>query len=364
MNKPFQTGSRNIIETILVILLLLSLFLALYDVLKVFFTILTFALIFSVSFADVFEKLATLLKGRRKLAAVIYSIVLIGIIAFPLIYFLSVLREHVREAIAWVNQVKANGLPPLPSWIANLPFVGGDISAFWTQLQHSPKDVIANHEDKVKTTLHHLLNSGIGMLGTALQFIVGIIISAFFLSAGEKMLTPVKSAAQYLLGRRDGLSLLRATTQAIKGVSIGVIGTALIASVVSWIGLTIAGVKFALILSALIFFLVLIQLGPLLVWIPLVIWSAVDGYTGMTIFLIIYGIALLIIDALLKPILIARSGGKLPFLVLFLGVVGGLAAWGFTGMFKGAIILAIFYTVFNSWLEGKAKPVAGRRTVQ
>jgi predicted PurR-regulated permease PerM len=163
---------------------------------------------------------------------------------------------------------------------------------------------------------------------------------------------------QHLLGKRDGLSLLRATAQAIKSVSIGVMGTAFIASIISWVGLLIAGIHYAyaVLLAALIFFLVLLQLGPLLVWVPLVIWTASQGHTGMTIFLIIYGILLLIIDALLKPVLLAKSGGKIPFLVLFLGVVGGLAAWGFTGMFKGAIILAVFYTLFNSWLEKSTIP--------
>ncbi|MGF6928765.1 putative PurR-regulated permease PerM [Chitinophaga sp. W2I13] len=72
----------------------------------------------------------------------------------------------------------------------------------------------------------------------------------------------------------------------------------------------------------------------------------------MTLFLAIYGTGILIGEAILKPLLIAKSG-KLPFLVLFLGVIGGMAAWGFTGMFKGAIIVAVFYTVFNSWLLRK-----------
>jgi len=43
---------------------------------------------------------------------------------------------------------------------------------------------------------------------------------------------------------------------------------------------------------------------------------------------------------------------------LFLGVIGGVAAWGFTGMFKGAIILAVFYTVFTSWLESKKNRIS------
>jgi len=150
--------------------------------------------------------------------------------------------------------------------------------------------------------------------------------------------------------------LLAAITQAIKGVSIGIMGTAFIAAVLAWIGLSIAGITYSLVLAGLVFFLVLIQLGPLLVWVPLVIWTAIQGHTGVTIFLIIYGAGLLLIDTVLKPILIAKSGGKIPFLVLFLGVIGGLAAWGFTGMFKGAIILAVFYTLFTSWMAGKNSP--------
>ena len=356
MNKyiPPGPGSRSMIETILVLFLLASLMLALYDVLRVFIGVLTFALIFSVSFAGPFEKLVKLFNKRRSLAAVVYSVLLLAIIALPFVFIISAFRNHLRGAIAGLNDIKTNGLPPLPTWIPRLPLVGEEIASFWGQLQNSPKETIAHHEEQIKVALRHVLTSGAGLLGTILQFIIGIFISAFFLAAGDKILSPIKSTMQHLLGRRDGLSLLRATTQAIKSVSIGVMGTALIAAIISWIGLAIAGISFALGLAALIFFLVLIQLGPLFVWIPLVISTAVQGHTGVTIFLTIYGVVLLLIDGFLKPILIAKSGGKLPFLVLFLGVIGGLAAWGFTGMFKGAIILAVFYTLFTSWLEKKS----------
>ncbi len=358
MNEKIQPGSRTIIETILVLILLLGLLLALYDVLKFFFGVLTFALIFSVSFYAPFEKLVRLFKNKRKLAAFFYAILLTAFIALPVFYIISALRGHLKELITATSEIKTNGLPPLPAWISRAPFIGAKINSFWLELQNSPKEVIALHEEQIKEGLRHVLRSGAGMFGTVIQFIAGIFISAFFLASGEKMLVPVQSAMQHLLGKRDGLSLLVATAHAIKSVSIGVMGTALIAAFISWIGLTIAGVSFALGIAALVFFLVLIQLGPLLVWIPLVIVTVMQGHTGMAVFLTIYGIGLLLIDALLKPYLIARSGGKLPFLVLFLGVIGGLAAWGFTGMFKGAIIVAIFYTVFTSWLEKKDDTVA------
>jgi predicted PurR-regulated permease PerM len=357
MDKYLQGGSRNTIETILVLLLLLALMWALYDVLRVFFGVLTFALIFSVSFTWPYEQLVRFLGNRRKVAAVIYSLLLLGVVALPFIYIISSLASHVKEAIGWIGQIRENGLPPLPHWITSLPLVGEDIATFWQQLQDSPKETIALHGEQLKGALRRIMSSGAGMLGTTFQCITGIIVSAFLLASGDKALDPVKSALARLLGRRDGLSLLRATTQAIKSVSIGVIGTAFIAAVLSWIGLTIAGIGLALMLSALVFFLVLLQLGPLIVWVPLVIWVATQGHTGTTIFLIIYGIALVVVDALLKPVLIAKSGGKIPFLVLFMGVIGGLAAWGFTGMFKGAIILSLFYTLFTSWLERKGDRV-------
>ncbi|TDX00875.1 AI-2E family transporter [Dinghuibacter silviterrae] len=351
MDKYLQGGSRSAIESILVLLLLLALMWALYDVLRAFFGVLTFALIFSVSFAGPFEAMVRLLGNRRKIAAVIYSLLLLGIVALPFMYIIAALRSHVKDAIVWIEQIKENGLPPLPHWIQRLPYVGDELSSFWQELQDSPKDVIASHSEQLRGALRRILTSGAGMLGTIFQCITGIVVSAFFLASGEKALDPIKSALTRLLGRRDGLSLLRATNQAIKSVSIGVMGTAFIAAILSWVGLTIAGIGFAIMLSALVFFLVLLQLGPLIVWVPLVIWSATQGHPGTTVFLIIYGIGLLVVDALLKPVLIAKSGGRIPFLVLFIGVIGGLASWGFTGMFKGAIIVSVFYTLFTSWLE-------------
>ena len=342
--------SRSAIETVLVLLALLALMVALYDVLRVFFGVFTFAIIFSVSFAVFFEKLVNVLGKRRKLAAVIYSVLLITIVALPFIYIIASLSRHVKEVGNWVSDIKTNGVPPLPDWIVKLPYVGNDIAGFWQRMQENPKETVALHGPQIRAVLQHIVSSGAGMLGVALQFIAGIIVSAVLLAGGDKILQPIYRSITHLLGEKDGPALINTTAQAVRGVAVGVMGTAFIAAIISWIGLAIAGIPFALGLSALIFFLVLIQVGPLVVWIPLIIWLFAQGHTGWAIFIAIYTVVLMIIDSVLKPILIARSG-KLPFLVLFLGVIGGLVAWGFTGMFKGAIILAVFYTVFTSWLE-------------
>lgn len=350
MNTSSHPSSRNIIETVLILLLLIVLLYALYDVLRVFFGVFTFAIIFSVSFSGLFEKMAKRFKNKRTLIAIIYTILLLAIVAQPFLYIISAFTHHVKEMAQTVNDIKSNGLPPLPEWIVNLPFVGENISSFWQSVKDNPKEMMALHEVQVKNLLQHIITGGAGVLGTTFEIIAGIIISAIILVKKEDILKPVYSIMRHLFGSADGQSLLNAIGQAVRGVSIGVMGTAFIAAILSWIGFVIAGIPFALGLTALVFFLVLIQVGPLLVLIPLVIWLFAEGHTGMAIFMIIYTVLLMVVDSILKPLLIAKSG-KLPFLVLFIGVIGGMVAWGFTGMFKGAIILAVFYTIFNSWLE-------------
>ena len=350
MNTLLQGKTRGFIETALALLLLLILLFDLYTVLSVFFGMFTYAIIFSVSFAKLFERLVVLLKNKRKLAAFLFALVLIAIIALPFVYIISALSDYAAKAQQWITDAKTHGVPALPEWIAGIPFLGKKMADFWHQLQGDPATTIASYEPQIKSTLQRLISGGAGMVGATLEFILGIIVSAVLLASGKKVLEPVYAIMDNIVGERDGSALVDATGRAVKGVAVGVMGTAFIAALFAWIGFAIAGISFAVGLAALTFFLVVIQVGPLLVWLPVAIWLGTHGQTGWAIFISIYGLVVLMgIDNILKPILIAKSG-KLPVLVLFLGVIGGMVTWGFTGMFKGAIILAVFYTILNSWL--------------
>ncbi|MES2113326.1 MAG: AI-2E family transporter [Bacteroidota bacterium] len=348
-NKPI---SKSLVETVLVVLLFLGLLYALFQVLEVFSGVLTFALVFAVSFSYPYGKLVAWFRGRRKLAGVVYSVSLIAVIALPFIFLISALSRHVRELVGWIGTVQRQGLPPLSDKITNLPLVGDAIASFWKDLQQSPKEVVHIHGRDLSVLLHHLVTGGLSVIGVAVQLILGIIISAFLLERGDYVLLPVKDTLNNLLSRQEGSELLEAITQAVRGVSIGVMGSAFIAAFVCLTGLLFAGIPFAVGLSALIFFLCVIQVGPLIVWIPLAGWEYLQGHNSAVVILAVYTVIILVIDFVVKPVMIAKSG-KLPFLVLFLGVIGGLSAWGFTGMFKGAIITSVFYTIYTSWLERK-----------
>lgn len=286
---------------------------------------------------------------------------LIIVVAVPLIFIFSALSKNIKPVIDWINYVAVNGLPSLPQSVANIPLIGKEIAKLWNQYHNDPRQIISDHHEQFQAISKQAMTGGLSILATMLDIIIGIIISAVLLVKRKEILTGILLPLERLLGSRSAKTLLLATTMAIRGVSIGVMGTALIAAIIAFIGFAIAGVPLALLLSVLIFFLVVLQIGPLPVWIPLIIWMSTQDHPGKVIFLIIWGIILLVIDYIIKPILIGKSGGKLPFLVLFLGVIGGLAAWGFTGMFKGAIILAVFYTIYNSWLKNVSKTGASHR---
>jgi predicted PurR-regulated permease PerM len=350
MESQLKGSSKSFIETALGFVFLLILLFAMFTVLHPFFGVFAYAIIFSVALANPFESLVRLLKGKRKLAAFIYAVLLIAVVAVPFIFLVSVISNYVQQAEDWITNAKVNGVPPLPEGVGDWPFVGKKIAAFWTQMETDPKATINLYEPQIKATLQHLLHGGAGIIGATLEFVVGIIISAILLANRKSILPPIYATMSRIAGEKDGPNIVDASGRAVKGVAIGVMGTAFIAALAAWIGFAIAGISFAVGLAAITFFLVVIQLGPVLVFVPVAIWLGMQGQTGWAIFVGIYGVVVLMtIDNILKPILIAKSG-KLPILVLFLGVVGGMVAWGFTGMFKGAIILAVLYTIINSWL--------------
>jgi predicted PurR-regulated permease PerM len=357
MNSILQTRPRGFIETALALLLLLALLFDLYKVLGVFAGVFTYAIIFSVSLAKPFESLVGVLNNKRKLAAFIYAVILIAVIALPFIYIISALSDYAAQAELWFKDVSVNGIPALPDWAAGIPFIGRKITAFWQGLQADPAAALTTYEPKITAILQRLISGGAGIVGAVLEFIVGIIISAILLATGEKVLQPLYGIMKKIVGESDGPPLVDATGRAVKGVAVGVMGTAFIAAFFAWIAFAIAGISFAIGLAALTFFLVVIQVGPVLVFVPAAIWLFTTGQTGWGIFISIYTLVVMIpIDNVVKPMLIARAG-KLPILVLFLGVIGGMVTWGFTGMFKGAIILAVFYTILNSWLGKKPNDV-------
>jgi predicted PurR-regulated permease PerM len=128
-------------------------------------------------------------------------------------------------------------------------------------------------------------------------------------------------------------------------------------TVLAGLGLAIAGVPFAALLSAVILMFCIAQLGPMLILLPAVGWLYWTGDTTWATILLVWSVVVGSLDNFLRPILI-KKGADLPLLLIFSGVIGGMLTFGLIGIFVGPVVLAVTWTLLLAWIEdalGKAE---------
>jgi len=192
---------------------------------------------------------------------------------------------------------------------------------------------------------------------TLLEFLLAVIFTGILYVTGENI-TGLGQRFATRVGGKSSLDLLPVAVQTIRSVAFGVIGTALVQAVLSVGSFVIAGVPGVAVLGLFCFVLAMLQIGTGLVWLPTAIWLAYQGQKGWAIFIVVSGLCINIMDNFIKPYLISRQGAGIPTILIFIGVLGGLLAWGFLGIFLGATLLAIGYTVLRSWLNQAASAAA------
>jgi predicted PurR-regulated permease PerM len=187
---------------------------------------------------------------------------------------------------------------------------------------------------------------GRGVIELALSIFVAFFLFRDGLAAAERLTIGVER-----IGGERGRHLLMVAGNTIRGVVYGILGTALAQAVTSGIGFAIAGVPGAGLLALLTFFVSVVPiLGTALVWVPAALWLFHEGSTGWGIFMLIWGLGVANIDNVLKPWLISQ-GSNMPFILIFFGVLGGAAAFGFIGVFLGPTLLAVGFRVVEEWVS-------------
>ena len=162
---------------------------------------------------------------------------------------------------------------------------------------------------------------GVGRL--VVQFLLTIIIAAVMYSGGETAARGVRKFGARLAGQRGEDAVVLASN-AIRGVALGVVVTALVQSLLGGLGLAVAGVPLAGMLTAVMLLLCLAQLGPILVLLPATIWMYWSGDNLWGTLLLVWTLFVGTLDNFLRPFLI-KQGADLPLLLIFAGVIGGLA---------------------------------------
>jgi predicted PurR-regulated permease PerM len=174
-------------------------------------------------------------------------------------------------------------------------------------------------------------------------------VAAVLYANGEEAAARVRRAARRLAGER-GDAVVRLAGQAIRGIALGVVVTAVAQALLAGLGLLVAGIPFAGALTALAFMLCIAQVGPILVLLPAVGYLFWSGQTGWGSFLLVWTLAVGSLDNILRPVLI-RKGADLPLVLVFAGVLGGLMTFGLIGIFVGPVVLAVAQTLLDAWAQ-------------
>jgi len=289
------------------------------------------------------------LRNRRSYAVAVMTLAMLLVLVVPLMLAIGTVVENLDVIAGWVKSLAHFSLPMPPDWVAKVPLIGDKVAQLWEQAAASGMQELAAKATPYAGSVGKWVAAEIGGVGLVLvQFLLTVVIAAILYATGEDAAATARRFGWRLAGER-GEHTVRLAGEAIRGVALGVVVTALVQSLLGGIGLAISGVPFAALLTGLMLFLCLAQLGPTLVLAPAVVWLYWTGDGTWGTVLLIFAIVAGTIDNFLRPLLI-RMGADLPLLLIFAGVIGGLISFGLIGIFVGPVVLAVAYTLFKAWL--------------
>lgn len=286
----------------------------------------------------------------------VHSLIAASCITFCLLLFLAVIaffitNDIARTATVFSKQAHSTGkiLPGPPAAIQHWPLVGEPIYQFWSSASADLQSFIKNHSDTLIDTGKYFFEKLISTSKNFIFFIIAILFSGFLLAYSNNSVTVIRKLAKRI-APKNGANIINMIRGTIQNVSRGVIGIALLQSILFAILMLIANVPGVSLLSFLALLLSIIQVGLLFLVIPIIIY--LFYVKSLALALVISALLLLdsFLDTLLKPIVFAR-GLTTPMMIIFIGVVSGILVYGLIGVFIGPIVLSIAYNLMDQWIN-------------
>jgi predicted PurR-regulated permease PerM len=294
------------------------------------------------------------LGGRRVLAVTLMTAALLLVLVLPLSAAIATIIGNADDIVDWTKELSTLELPQPPAWVAKLPAVGERLSREWSALATAGPGALGARVAPYLGTGMRWVFAQLGNMGLILvEFLMTVVIAAIFYSSGEATGAWVRGLARRIAGDPgEGAVVLAA--RSIRAVAMGIVVTALAQSILGGIGLAVAGVPFAGVLTAVMFVLGIAQIGAGPVLLGAVIWVYWKGGVAWGTALLVWSVLCMGLDNIMRPILI-RRGANLPLTLIFAGVIGGLLAFGVIGLFIGPLVLAVVHTLLTAWIKQGAR---------
>lgn len=316
-----------------------------------FATIVIWSAILATALYPTFDWLARTLGNRRRLAAFTVTVVSFGIVIGPATWLALGFVESLH-AVSERLDLSAIVLPAPPKAVKDWPLIGEQVYQSWSFASSNVKATLANIAPQLKPVGGWLLSVAANAGTSILQFFISIVVAGFLFCPAPKIVGGMRMFVRKLApGRADDLVEHAGAT--VRAVSRGVIGISVLQALLVGLGLIVAGVPGASLLTSAVLVLGIVQIGPAILIIPLIIWSWFAMEPTAALLFTAYMVPVNLIDNILKPVVMAR-GLSTPMIVILIGVIGGTIGYGFTGLFLGPIILTVIWELLAGWIAEDA----------
>lgn len=302
-------------------------------------------------------RLQRILFGRRSLAVLVMMLLLILLFIIPVALLVNSLVDSSGPVIHAVSTGAMS--PPDLSWLHSVPLIGEKLYTGWhSLLDMGGTAIMAKLRPYAGATTTWFVGQAAHIGRFMLHCGLMLLFSALLYWRGEQVAQGIRHFAVRLAAKRGDAAVLLAG-QAIRAVALGVVVTALVQAVLGGIGLAISGVPYAMLFTVLMLMTCLVQIGPLLVLVPAIIWLYWSGDSTWGTVLLVWSCVVATLDNFIRPVLI-RMGADLPLILILSGVIGGLVAFGMIGLFIGPVLLAVSWRLFSAWVNEVPEPTTSQ----
>jgi len=355
-NNNLSSGSSTSYVKIAIDLILKvgSLFLVLFLCIKIlnpFLSMLAWGLVIAIILFPLFQKLSGWLGKKRKISSLILTLFLLSLVVLPSIWLVNQLIDGIKLLADHFQDGKVE-FPVPPGTVQNWPLIGHWLFEKWSDLASNfaeqVKGFIPQISGWIEKLLGALASTGLGVVQFAASIIIAGILLVFFREGTDSG----RKVFQKIAGER-GQEFMEITMQTIRNVATGVIGVAIIQSVLIGLGMIITGIPMAAVWIIVVLIMAIAQIPVFLFLIPLIIYLFAFMDPLPAVLWTLYFLVMGLLDNILKPLIMGK-GSDVPMLVIFLGAIGGFMAFGFIGLFLGSIILSLAYKLYVTWISVEA----------
>ncbi len=303
------------------------------------------------------RRLTAVLRGRRGAAAALLTVASVLMVAVPAVLLGMLFGSQATHLVHRLQVEAAQRQAQDPGAFTRLVDALAQRIGSWVPVpvDHVRDSMLSAGQQLVQSVLSVGGNLFVSFLSLLMAIGVALFLLFFFLRDGDQMVTRAMVLVP-LDGRRKA-QLLNHLSDVTRAIVLGSLVTSLVQGTLLGIGFALAGVPAPVVFGVLAVGAALIPAaGTAIIWVPAVVWLGVYGHWGAAVFLAIWGIAVVsVADNVVRPWFIS-SRAKITTLPVFIGLLGGIAAFGPIGVFLGPVVIALALALFEFAEEARSEP--------